>query len=359
MNQIIIGFLLVIGIILFTCTALQLITQNKTTINYQISFIYFLLGYFLIYDWLYQINYLQKISFIMYTDISASFLLGPFLYSYTKKIAGKPDTSLLKSFIQYLPGIIMLCYCLLSNPGSDDSVAGAFFPAGHKNFVIINILSFSCDLSLMTYLILSAKIIHSMMKNEELIYSYKIRYNFYFYLISILTFLLFFASYFIENNKLIGIGLLINGLNGIYYFLFSYRYPEYTQKVIKPLNIKKSKISLNNINIDDMIKKLGRLIEYDKVYRSPEISIQNLSNLLSIKTYELSLILNDYMNTNFRNLINSNRLKDAQALLTDDIGKTVLEIAYEVGFNSKSSFNDLFVKETGISPTEFRKKYKK
>ena len=61
---------------------------------------------------------------------------------------------------------------------------------------------------------------------------------------------------------------------------------------------------------------------------------------------------------NFYDLINTHRVEEAKKRLIDSNNtKTILEILYEVGFNSKSVFNSAFKKNTGFTPTEFRKKY--
>jgi len=55
--------------------------------------------------------------------------------------------------------------------------------------------------------------------------------------------------------------------------------------------------------------------------------------------------------------VNSYRIEEAKKFFSDPVNrkKTVLEILYEVGFNSKSVFNNAFKKHTGITPTQFRK----
>jgi AraC-like DNA-binding protein len=64
------------------------------------------------------------------------------------------------------------------------------------------------------------------------------------------------------------------------------------------------------------------------------------------------------MGQNFYDFINRHRIDEASRLLTNPADEkiTILEVLYEVGFNSKSSFNTLFKKYTGLTPTEFRKK---
>jgi AraC-like DNA-binding protein len=57
--------------------------------------------------------------------------------------------------------------------------------------------------------------------------------------------------------------------------------------------------------------------------------------------------------------VNRYRIEEAKRLLTNPPDKkiTVLEVLYEVGFNSKSSFNTLFKKYTGLTPSEFKKQH--
>lgn len=145
-------------------------------------------------------------------------------------------------------------------------------------------------------------------------------------------------------------------MNCVYYFFISYRYPEYTQMVIKAPKITEDSKSLpDSFDTEGILKKLNILIESEKLYQNTDISLQTLSNRLGIKNYQLSLILNMKMKMNFRTFINIHRLKEAKQLLIEYPDTPVIEIAYTVGFNSKSSFNTIFARETGLTPTKFRK----
>ena len=72
---------------------------------------------------------------------------------------------------------------------------------------------------------------------------------------------------------------------------------------------------------------------------------------------DLSALINLYMDKHFFDFVNEYRIKKAIQILKDCTQKelTVLEILYQVGFNSKSSFNTSFKKYTGKTPTDYRK----
>lgn len=106
------------------------------------------------------------------------------------------------------------------------------------------------------------------------------------------------------------------------------------------------------------IQKLFYLVEEEKVYRDPNLTIKLLASKLLISPRSLSWIINNQLNTNFYEFINEYRIKEAQQMLSapEDHQESILEIAYEVGYNSKSAFNRAFKNFTGITPSEFRKK---
>ncbi len=108
---------------------------------------------------------------------------------------------------------------------------------------------------------------------------------------------------------------------------------------------------------EECLKHLGYLLEVKKIYKDETISLQSLSEKLSIPPYQLSQIINTKLNKNFFDLINSFRIQEAKKYLTDPAKShlTILEIAYDVGFNSKVSFNKAFKKFSEMTPSQFRK----
>jgi AraC-like DNA-binding protein len=104
------------------------------------------------------------------------------------------------------------------------------------------------------------------------------------------------------------------------------------------------------------LKRLQQAMEPDKVYTDGNLTLQKLSAKLSIPVQHLSQVVNEQLNQNFLDFINMHRVEEVKRRLVDVDLKhlSILAIAEDVGFNSKSSFNAVFKKYTGITPSEFR-----
>ncbi len=103
-------------------------------------------------------------------------------------------------------------------------------------------------------------------------------------------------------------------------------------------------------------KKLKAYLENEKPYYDPSFSLSDLANKLSISNRDLSQVINEQFHFHFYDLINKYRIEECKSLLIDSSNgkKTILEICYSVGFNSKSAFNTAFKKHTGMNPSQFR-----
>lgn len=107
----------------------------------------------------------------------------------------------------------------------------------------------------------------------------------------------------------------------------------------------------------DISENLDRLLFDQKYYQTPNLTINHLSQKLDIPSKFLSQVINEIHNQNFCDYINTLRIEEAKSLLKDKEMdyKTILEVCYKVGFNSKSTFNAVFKKQVGLTPTAFRK----
>jgi len=116
------------------------------------------------------------------------------------------------------------------------------------------------------------------------------------------------------------------------------------------------KSSLSDLDKDKYRKKLESYIELEKPYLAPDLTLFELAKHIGIPSHHLSQLLNTHLNQNFFDFINFYRIEESKRLLSDpnSENKTILEILYETGFNSKSVFNTTFKKQTGMTPTQFR-----
>ena len=94
-----------------------------------------------------------------------------------------------------------------------------------------------------------------------------------------------------------------------------------------------------------------------KPYLESKLTLQELAIQVNIDSRELSILINQHIGQHFFDFINEYRLKKAMEILQNSSKKelTIQQIFYDVGFNSKSSFNSAFKKYTGQTPTEYRK----
>ncbi len=120
----------------------------------------------------------------------------------------------------------------------------------------------------------------------------------------------------------------------------------------KPFDFQKS---------DEMTSQMDDVRTYiltNELYLEPSLTIRELSEQVAIPVRDLSLLINRHSNQHFFDFINEFRIEKAKQLIKDPANKklTILEILYQVGFNSKSSFNTAFKKFTNQTPTAFRNK---
>jgi AraC-like DNA-binding protein len=107
---------------------------------------------------------------------------------------------------------------------------------------------------------------------------------------------------------------------------------------------------------EEYIKKFRQIMEVDKAYYDPEISLNSVAKSLNLQPKQLSILINTRLHHTFRESILNYRLKECMLLLENCPEKTIQEIMFETGFNSKSSFYTFFKKHTGLTPSEYRDK---
>jgi AraC-like DNA-binding protein len=117
--------------------------------------------------------------------------------------------------------------------------------------------------------------------------------------------------------------------------------------------------ALSTLHQEAIAVKLSVLMLEKKVYTDPELTLEKLSSMSQTPRHHLSEVLNQYLNQTFYQYINDYRMKEVLHLLDrcrqQQVTPNILSLAYDAGFNSKSSFNQYFKKSTGYTPTEYLK----
>jgi len=111
---------------------------------------------------------------------------------------------------------------------------------------------------------------------------------------------------------------------------------------------------------ENYLAKIIAYMEREKPYQSPELTLAELAEKIKIPAHYVSQVINEKLGVNFLDFINGYRVKTAQEMLRDANWShyTIISIAYEAGFNSKSTFYSVFKKHTGLTPSTYRKQVK-
>ena len=152
--------------------------------------------------------------------------------------------------------------------------------------------------------------------------------------------------------------LSFSGVTGIFiiaYFFIRHRKIFETDFFI--LNKEQKKYSTSSLSKDEITridKQLQTILENEKLYLDPDLTLRSLAEKLNVLPNNLSQAINIIYKENFNKFINRHRISEVKKLLKDP-EKTVLEAAFSCGFNSKSSFNQAFKEICNQTPTQFRK----
>ncbi|TGL80037.1 AraC family transcriptional regulator [Leptospira yasudae] len=140
-------------------------------------------------------------------------------------------------------------------------------------------------------------------------------------------------------------------------FILLSRYPDFLEILRRGVReIRRKQSRINSDLKDSALKKIKVLFEEEKIYLNDEISLKSLGNQLSLRPDQLSQVVNDSYGMNFNRFLNYHRIREAIRILEKDPEAKIIHVAMRCGFNSKSSFNESFRRETGTTPTEYLRK---
>ena len=114
--------------------------------------------------------------------------------------------------------------------------------------------------------------------------------------------------------------------------------------------------SLGQNDLNRISSKLSVAVDRDKVHFDSALNLPKLSKHIGEPSQYISQTLSQQLNTTFFDYINTARINEAKELL-QSTSNSILEIAYAIGFNSKSSFYKAFRQDMDMTPTQYRKSH--
>lgn len=345
--------------------------KDKALVSY---FAIGLLAVFLVdltWYFIYQIGRLDQFWYIIGLENVVLYLYGPILYLYVKAhfINGNIKISRIAILLHLLPALLMFVF---TSPLFFAEYTGNFLnylkTVIPNHYHIHNVL-FGFTLwyiHVIFYLILTIKFIKKINASQELNYDKQLKVShikwiqllflgyLLFPLVVGLDFIVFLFTGYDFNSFDIANSLLV-------FHIFVISYIGFTNQDLLLNPIKKLKQQTTNLSKLDL-QKLGEdlqvLMEQQKLYLQPNLSLSQLAQKLSISSHQLSEFLNQKNQKSFNDFINSYRIRDAKTLLQapDNQAFTIEAIAYEVGFKSPSTFYRYFNKFVGVTPSAWMKK---
>lgn len=346
------------SILLFGTGLLLPLGRRRSAPNTLLGTVLILFAYYLFIRWLFWTELIRAFPFLLDTDVVAITAIPPLLYLYVVKLLKPRENNREPTLMLFIPIIIGIVWYgfsqLFLRPPVDVYLQ---YPLNRYPFWEID-ASFSMlmNLQMFAYLIYTTITIHKCLSNCPSEIKNHVRMLFILFISLILCMVLNMIVVQYDSLTPYTIGQLLFGGIGISMTILNVNFPKYLHGMQKfPYSIRKNSLLKNRENeVKRIMQELDQLVIGEKLYRDPDISLQELSNSLGTTVYNLSFILNEKIGMNFCSYINCNRIREAQLLLAENNDKTILEIAFEVGFNSKSTFNAMFKKQTGLSPSEYR-----
>lgn len=120
---------------------------------------------------------------------------------------------------------------------------------------------------------------------------------------------------------------------------------------------KYAKSGLNAERMEQYVLRLKNLMDDEKLFLEPDLTLPVLAKRVDCSVNHLSQVVNSGFSMSFFDFLNSYRVQEAKAILSDsgDQPKSILDVSFAVGFNSNSAFYAAFKKATGVTPAQFRR----
>ena len=307
--------------------------------------------------------------YFLLSGFSFTFLQGPLLYFYTKTATDRDFVFKKLHLVHLLPFLLFWAGIVIGYHSKPLQVKLDFITAPELRYwVEFDIVYLFLHFQIIAYLAAALRILHHFrLEHRDCVKQLSLNWLAF----GLSVFLVMWVSGLII--RLVGqIGELppmlyfgFSFLCMILYFIFA------NLAVFKSLNqpeillgenlttrkLKYENSTLTSAESEQILKLLLEYMDAQKTYLHPSVSIDEIARALHIPSRHLSQVINEKLNQHFFDFINRYRIEEAKRLIFDSTGnsKTMLEILYEIGFNSKSAFNSAFNKHADMPPREFKR----
>ena len=318
------------------------------------------------------------VDFLFYTPLQQILLIGPATYFYIKSLLVKDYKFTRLELLHFVPGIVYNFYIVLIFILDLSIYNGDHFYANGRDkdldlwYQICGFISMMIyfGLSLNSYNYYRRRIYDVVSYADEITLTWVGRF-----LVALLGLLVLRLLFFILNPEWAEFGSKFwyyASFSIIFYFIaiFGYRHSIKRATVINiPIPSQESFSLFEDLKTakqgsDPMIEDLDQwkshidnLMRKKRLFISPQLSLLDLAKELNTNARNISQIINNGYDLNFNDFINQYRSQEMVEKIHKDehLEKTLLSLAFECGFNSKSTFNRAFKKYTGKTPMQFIK----
>jgi AraC-like DNA-binding protein len=320
-------------------------------------------GLIVLYAWAERTGYIFSVFPLYNIQIPLCYVFAPLLYYGFSQIAElhrRPAALRLAHFIPAIVSVPIVFANNLINAPLFASLGSAATPEAiqaHPSFLVVHILGMGSNVYILYFLfrILAAGAV--LLRDKELKTFKELRLCLVFVVWFILDIAAMIVAHILDRREILYAAKLSSSLTFIAYSFYCFRYPEYTQRVIRrSKQIRYRNTQLRGVDTDELLERLEYLISTERLYADMELTLISLSAQLMVTPHQLSEIFNNRLGMNFRTYLNERRIREAERLLVENPEMTILDIAFEVGFSSKTSFNANFLRDTGLSPSDYRKR---
>ncbi len=374
MSSAIIEFIIFFGGFLsLVIASAHLVERNKSAANYLTIAFLCSIGIWQIYHGCMISGILFRYPHLALVHVPFLYVSAPLLYFYFQILVRddfKFRASSLYHFIPVLLILLLIWPFYMKSAGEKLELLQSFvglrgtsrvFPA--YPYIVMSIVMTICGYAL-AVAVNSFRMYRKKLLTEKNITYYSIiiiAFNFIMIIIYILGFLtvkllLPPGSYYLTIIKTISIIMTVE----IYIILLiKWRFPDYIQRIrVEAERIRYATSRITRLDVDNVLARLKSLMEEEKIFCDEDLSLARLAEELDITPYQLSQILNERLHRNFNAFINEYRIKESESYLIEDAKRSVVSVSFAVGFNTLATFYNAFYKVHGMTPTQFREKFK-